>query len=132
MFAALASAEETPFVPTPNNPAPGINVGTIDNNGNEATHRTHGNFQNNTNSCGNCHSTHNGDSATLLKFEETESDLCLTCHDGTLGFYNVEKNSGAGVFNSTHDSASMHNVGNSCNWFSSWCINCKRRRITMF
>ena len=75
MFAAIVSAEETPFVPTPSNPAPGINVGTIDNNGNVATHRTHGNFQNNTNSCGNCHSTHNGDSATLLKFEETESDL---------------------------------------------------------
>jgi predicted CXXCH cytochrome family protein len=111
MFAAMASAEETPFVPTPSNPAPNIHVGTIDNNGNVGTHRTHGNFQNNTNSCGNCHSTHNGDSATLLKFEETESDLCLSCHDGTLGFYNVEKNSGAGVFNSTHDSASMHNVG---------------------
>ena len=35
----------------------------------------------------------------------------MSCHDGTLGFYNVKANSGAGVFNSTHDSASMHNVG---------------------
>ncbi|WP_187118918.1 cytochrome c3 family protein [Bacillus marasmi] len=109
-FAMMASAEE--FVPTPSNPAPGINVGTIDNNGEVNQHKTHGNFQNNTNSCGNCHSTHNGDSATLLKFEETEADMCLTCHDGTLGFYNVlGTGSGAGTFNETHESASMHDVG---------------------
>ncbi|WP_066258875.1 cytochrome c3 family protein [Neobacillus drentensis] len=110
MFAALASAAD--FTPTPGNPAPGINVGTIDNNGQVNQHRTHGNFQNNTNSCANCHSTHNGDSATLLKFEKTESDLCLSCHDGTLGFYNVKgQGAGAGTFNTTHESASMHNVG---------------------
>jgi len=110
MFAAFASAAE--FDPVPGNPAPGINVGTIDNNGDVNQHKTHGNFQNNTNSCANCHSTHNGDSATLLKFEETESDLCLTCHDGTLGFYNVKgQGAGAGTFNETHESASMHNVG---------------------
>ncbi|MEH7273147.1 cytochrome c3 family protein [Neobacillus vireti] len=111
MFAAFASAEGT-FVPTPGNPAPDIHVGTIDNNGEVNQHRTHGNFQNNTNSCANCHSTHNGDSATLLKFEETEADLCLTCHDGTLGFYNVKgQGAGAGTFNTTHESSSMHNVG---------------------
>ena len=111
IFAAMASAEE-PFVPTPGNPAPDIHVGTIDNNGVVNQHKTHGNFQNNTNSCGNCHSTHNGDSATLLKFEETESDLCLTCHDGTLGFYNVlGQGAGAGTFNDTHESSSMHDVG---------------------
>jgi predicted CXXCH cytochrome family protein len=110
MFAAFASAEE--FTPTPSNPAPEINVGTIDNNGEVNQHRTHGNFQNNTNSCGNCHSAHNGESATLLKFQETESDLCLTCHDGTLGFYNVlGKGAGAGTFNDTHESSSMHDVG---------------------
>ncbi|WP_040204194.1 cytochrome c3 family protein [Neobacillus jeddahensis] len=110
MFAALASAEE--FTPTPSNPAPGINVGTIDNNGQVNQHKTHGNFQNNTNSCANCHSTHQADGANLLKFTETEADLCLTCHDGTLGFYNVlGKGSGAGTFNTTHESASMHNVG---------------------
>jgi predicted CXXCH cytochrome family protein len=109
MFAAVASAE---FTPTPGNPAEDIYVGTIDNNGEVNQHRTHGNFQNNTNSCGNCHSTHNGDSATLLKFEETESDLCMSCHDGTLGFYNVKgQGAGAGTFNESHESASMHNVG---------------------
>ncbi|SDM70891.1 cytochrome c3 family protein [Bacillus sp. OK048] len=110
MFAAFASAEE--FTPTPGNPAPEIHVGTIDNNGEVNQHRTHGNFQNNTNSCANCHSTHNGDNAKLVKFEKTESDLCLTCHDGTLGFYNVKgQGAGAGTFNTTHESSSMHNVG---------------------
>jgi predicted CXXCH cytochrome family protein len=76
-------------------------------------HRTHGNFQNNTNSCANCHSTHNGDNAQLLRFETSEYDLCTSCHDGTLGFYNVEAASGAGVFSTltgTHDSVSMHDV----------------------
>jgi cytochrome c553 len=51
MFGALASAAEVKL-PT--------NVGTVDNFGNNNTHKTHGNFQNNTNSCANCHSTHNG------------------------------------------------------------------------
>jgi predicted CXXCH cytochrome family protein len=109
MFAALASAAS--FTPTPSNPAPGINVGTVDNNGQLNQHRTHGNFQNNTNSCANCHSTHNGSNATLLKFQNSEPDMCLSCHDGTMGFYNVLKGSGAGTFNTTHESASMHNVG---------------------
>jgi predicted CXXCH cytochrome family protein len=113
IFAAAASAEE-PFVPTPSNPAPGINVGTVQNDGTYGAHRTHGNFQNNTNSCGNCHSTHQGDSATLLKFESAEYDMCLSCHDGTLGFYNVKQASGAGTFGNfeenSHESLSMHNV----------------------
>ena len=112
MFATFAFAQEGYTGPTPGNPAPDIFVGTIDNNGEVNQHRTHGNFQNNTNSCANCHSTHNGDSATLLKFEETEADLCMSCHDGTLGFYNVKgQGAGAGTFNTTHESASMHNVG---------------------
>ncbi|WP_066387466.1 cytochrome c3 family protein [Neobacillus mesonae] len=109
MFAALASAEG--FTATPSNPAPGINVGTVDNNGDANQHRTHGNFQNNTNSCGNCHSAHNGSNETLLKFQNSEPDMCLSCHDGTMGFYNVKTASGAGIFNSTHESASMHDVG---------------------
>jgi predicted CXXCH cytochrome family protein len=115
MFAAIASAAGNQtidnFTPTPGNPAPNIYVGTVDNNGNTNQHKTHGDFQNNTNSCANCHSAHNGEDATLLKFQDTESNLCMACHDGSLGFYNVNKNSGAGVFNSSHDSASMHNVG---------------------
>ncbi|MEH7495137.1 hypothetical protein, partial [Neobacillus niacini] len=55
IFATFASAEEQPFTPTSTNPAPGINVGDVDNFGNQNTHKTHGNFQNNTNSCANCH-----------------------------------------------------------------------------
>jgi predicted CXXCH cytochrome family protein len=113
LFAAAASAEE-PFVPTANNPAPGINVGNVNNDGTYGAHRTHGNFQNNTNSCGNCHSTHQGDTATLLKFESAEYDLCVSCHDGTLGFYNVKTPSGAGTFGdfeeNSHESLTMHNV----------------------
>ncbi|SDM70917.1 cytochrome c3 family protein [Bacillus sp. OK048] len=108
MFAALASAEE--HTPTPTNPAPGINIGTIDNNGQTNAHKTHGNFQNNTNSCANCHSTHNGQSGKLLKFKNAEYDMCLSCHDGTMGFYDVQKASGAGIFSESHESASMHNV----------------------
>ncbi|WP_066065461.1 cytochrome c3 family protein [Neobacillus soli] len=108
MFAALASAEG--FTPTPSNPAPGINVGTIDNSGNTNAHKTHGNFQNNTNSCANCHSTHNGQDAKLLKYKNVEYDMCLTCHDGTMGFYNVQKASGAGIFSASHESESMHKV----------------------
>jgi len=110
MFVSFASAEE-PFVPTPTNPAPDIYVGNVDNFGNEGSHRTHGNFQNNTNSCANCHSTHNGADARLLKFTSGEFEMCLSCHDGTLGFYNVlGQGAGAGTFNDTHESSSMHNV----------------------
>lgn len=109
MFAALASAEG--FTPTPSNPAPGINVGTVDNYGNSNAHKTHGDFQNNTNSCANCHSAHNGGNEKLVIFQNTESNMCLTCHDGTMGFYNVLEASGAGTFNKTHESASSHPVG---------------------
>ncbi|MGM0902843.1 MAG: cytochrome c3 family protein [Bacillota bacterium] len=110
MFSTGAFAEGT-FNPTSTNPAPGINVGTIDSEGKQNIHRTHGNFQNNTNSCANCHSTHQGDTDTLLKFENAEYDMCLSCHDGTMGFYNVlGTGAGAGTFNDTHDSSSMHNV----------------------
>jgi predicted CXXCH cytochrome family protein len=109
MFAAIASADT--FTSTPSNPAKGINIGTIDSNGQVNAHRTHGNFQNNTNSCANCHSTHSGGNAALVKFKSAEPDMCLSCHDGTMGFYNVLEGSGAGTFNTTHDSASMHQVG---------------------
>jgi predicted CXXCH cytochrome family protein len=109
MFGALASAEEAPFTPTSTNPAPNIHVGDVDNFGNQNTHKTHGNFQNNTNSCSNCHSTHNGEDEMLL-MKDGEYDLCMSCHDGTMGFYNVEKASGAGIFNESHADATMHNV----------------------
>jgi predicted CXXCH cytochrome family protein len=108
MFGALASAE-TPFTPTSTNPAPGIHSADIDNFGNKSTHRTHGNFQNNTNACANCHSTHNGEDDMLL-MKSGEYELCMSCHDGTMGFYNVKQGSGAGTFNDSHENASMHNV----------------------
>ncbi|MEH7253359.1 cytochrome c3 family protein [Neobacillus niacini] len=107
MFSAVAFAEG--HVPTSTNPAPGINVGDVDNFGNKATHKTHGNFQNNTNSCANCHSTHNGENEFLL-MKNGEYDLCMSCHDGTMGFYDVTKASGAGTFDDSHLSSSMHNV----------------------
>jgi predicted CXXCH cytochrome family protein len=102
VFAAGASAATT-------NPGTGINVGSVDNFGNESTHKTHGNFQNNTNSCANCHSTHNGEDEMLL-MKSGEYELCMSCHDGTMGFYDVTKASGAGTFDDSHLSSSMHNV----------------------
>jgi predicted CXXCH cytochrome family protein len=106
MFGVMASAE---FTPTSTNPAPGIYSADVDNFGNDATHRTHGNFQNNTNACANCHSTHNAEDSMLL-MKSGEYELCMSCHDGTMGFYNVKESSGAGVFSQSHESASMHNV----------------------
>jgi predicted CXXCH cytochrome family protein len=108
LFSAVAFAEG----PTSTNPAPGIHVGDINNSGEQSTHQTHGNFQNNTNSCANCHSTHNGEDSMLL-MKSGEYELCMTCHDGTMGFYNVNHASEAGIFDDTDNasmSASMHNV----------------------
>lgn len=109
VFSAAAFAEGTNDW-TSTNPAEGIYVGDVDNLGAKNTHKTHGNFQNNTNSCANCHSTHNGQDSKLLTYKNTEYDMCLSCHDGTLGFYDVKKSSGAGTFDDSHESASMHNV----------------------
>ncbi len=84
---------------------------TVKSDGTIGTHRTHGDFQNNTNSCANCHSTHTGKDERLLKYTNGEYEMCMSCHDGTLGFYNVlSQGEGAGTFNDTHESASMHNV----------------------
>ena len=109
MFGAVAFAADG-VPPTSTNPAPGIHVGDVDNFGNPSTHKTHGNFQNNTNSCANCHSTHNGENAQLL-MKDGEYELCMSCHDGTMGFYDVSKASGAGIFgDESHLSTSMHSV----------------------
>jgi predicted CXXCH cytochrome family protein len=114
MFSAVAFAAtpDPSFVPTSTNPAPNIHSADVNNDGSIGTQRTHGNFQNNTNSCANCHSVHNGETDTLL-MKAGDSELCMSCHDGTLGFYNVTTPSGAGVFDTTnsHLSVSMHNVG---------------------
>jgi predicted CXXCH cytochrome family protein len=93
------------------------NTALIGNDGNPATHRTHGNFQNNSASCANCHSAHNGGTDMLLKFKDTELSMCMSCHDGTMGFYNVEVASSAGIFDfdSSHKSSSLHNVDDGVN-----------------
>lgn len=100
MFGAFASAAEVTLPP---------NTGTVDNFGNTNTHKTHGNFQNNTNACANCHSTHNGENEMLV-MKSSEYELCMSCHDGTMGFYDVTKASEAGVIGSHEMSASMHSV----------------------
>ncbi|MEH7304000.1 cytochrome c3 family protein [Neobacillus drentensis] len=100
MFGAFASAAEVTLPP---------NAGTVDNFGNTNTHKTHGNFQNNTNACANCHSTHNGENEMLV-MKSSEYELCMSCHDGTMGFYDVTKASEAGIIGSHEMSASMHSV----------------------
>jgi predicted CXXCH cytochrome family protein len=114
MFSAVAfaAAPDPSFTPTSTNPAPNIHSADVNNDGSIGTQRTHGNFQNNTNSCANCHSVHNGETDTLL-MKAGDTELCMSCHDGTMGFYNVTTPSGAGVFDTTnsHLSESMHNVG---------------------
>jgi len=114
MFSAVAFAEDS-FTSTSTHPAKNIYSADVNNDGSIGTQRTHGNFQNNTNSCANCHSVHNGENDMLL-MKEGDSELCMSCHDGTMGFYDVTTASGAGVFEkegSSHLSASMHNVGES-------------------
>jgi predicted CXXCH cytochrome family protein len=85
---------------------------TIGNDGSAKTSHTHGDFQNNTAACANCHSAHNGGTNMLLKYQDTELNLCLSCHDGTMGFYNVKTASSAGIFDfdGSHESSSLHNV----------------------
>jgi predicted CXXCH cytochrome family protein len=85
---------------------------TIGNGGTAKTSRTHGDFQNNTASCANCHSAHNGGDAYLLKYKNTELSMCMSCHDGSMGFYDVQTASSAGIFDfdNSHGSASLHNV----------------------
>ncbi|WML54728.1 cytochrome c3 family protein [Neobacillus sp. PS3-12] len=108
MFGGLVSAAG--FDPTNlQHPTSTLNNATIDNTGTTNSQRTHGNFQNNTNSCSNCHSVHNGETDTLL-MKSGASELCMSCHDGTLGFYDVTTASEAGIMFSQDQSASMHQV----------------------
>jgi len=86
----------------------------MDNKGNEATHKTHGDYQNNTNSCASCHQTHTSSGKALL-FKDGVQATCTSCHDGTLGFYDVfatgaGAGAGAGTFGGDpHDgNASSH------------------------
>lgn len=95
---------------------PTNNQANVKNDGSIGTHSIHGNFQNNTNACAACHSTHTSVVRSgLIKGIEgkvpSEANMCESCHDGTMGFYDVNKPSeGAGVFGSKHESASEHNV----------------------
>ncbi len=50
---------------------------------------THTAFQLNTNSCASCHMTHTAVGTNLL-IQATTQDTCMACHDGTIGFLNVE------------------------------------------
>ena len=52
------------------------------------TQLTHTAFQLNTNSCASCHMTHTAIGANLL-IRSTTSATCAACHDGTMGFLNV-------------------------------------------
>lgn len=115
---AFAAAPDPSFVPTSTHPAPNIYSADVNNDGSMGTQRTHGNFQNNTNACANCHSVHNGQNDMLL-MKSGDTELCMSCHDGTMGFYDVKDPSGAGVFDvdasgkakpEGHTSVSMHNV----------------------
>ncbi|MCL5993192.1 MAG: cytochrome c3 family protein [Firmicutes bacterium] len=84
---------------------------------------THTAFQLNTNSCASCHMTHTAVGANLL-IRNTTTNTCFACHDGTMGFLNVNAPAtgtaigagmggsvAAGTFgvNSTR-TPSMHNV----------------------
>jgi cytochrome c553 len=46
----------------------------------------------------------------MLLMKSGEKELCMSCHDGTMGFYNVTAASEAGVIDSHEMSASMHDV----------------------
>jgi predicted CXXCH cytochrome family protein len=82
-------------------------------------HKTHGEYQNNTNSCASCHQTHTSKGKQLL-FADTTFQTCASCHDGTLGFYNVFEAGetasldGAGTFGGSHvNNMSIHQSNDS-------------------
>jgi predicted CXXCH cytochrome family protein len=83
------------------------NIQTL--NSTTSSQQTHGSFSNNTNACASCHQTHNSGSDKLLIKDEIYS-TCISCHDGTLGIYNVFTSSTAGTFKgSTGGNSSIHN-----------------------
>lgn len=89
----------------------------LDNEGHKNDQKVHGSYQNNTNSCASCHQTHTA-SAQKILFTDSSS-TCMSCHDGTLGFYDVmatgeeyfASSSTAGTFGGDVErNASAHNV----------------------
>jgi predicted CXXCH cytochrome family protein len=77
----------------------------INHSGVVGDQKSHGSYQNNTNSCASCHQTHTAKADKLL-FANSTFQTCSSCHDGTLGFYNVFANGDAagtaGTFGGTH------------------------------
>jgi predicted CXXCH cytochrome family protein len=77
-------------------------------NSSASSQQTHGSYQNNTNACASCHQTHNSSSEKLLTSDGIYS-TCVSCHDGTLGIYNIFLPSTAGTFQgTTGGNPSMH------------------------
>lgn len=97
-----------------------VNVGRATVIKNVEGHQTHGDYQSNTNSCASCHQTHTAKSDSKLLFANSIFQACASCHDGTLGFYNVFETGanasidGAGTFggNTAHN-MSAHMANNS-------------------
>jgi predicted CXXCH cytochrome family protein len=84
-----------------------INIQTL--NSTASNKQIHGSYSNNTNACASCHETHNSGSDKLLIKDEIYS-TCISCHDGTLGIYNVFTASTAGTFTGTAGgNSSIHN-----------------------
>jgi len=86
---------------------------------NEPSQRVHLDFQLNTNSCASCHMTHTATGGKQL-FRNSRSAACIACHDGTMGFLNVQappdSNFGGSIAAGTFGVAgsvygpSMHNI----------------------
>lgn len=75
--------------------------------------RVHGEYKSNTNSCGSCHQTHTATGDQLL-FKNGTYATCVSCHDGTLGIYNVFDPSTAGTFGGTAEgNMSVHMANDS-------------------
>ncbi|MDF2557746.1 MAG: doubled protein [Bacillales bacterium] len=73
-----------------------------------AGHNMHGNYKNNTNTCANCHSIHQARSEEGLLTKSSAYESCISCHDGSLGFYNVfeenaENDNGAGTYGGSYN-----------------------------
>jgi hypothetical protein len=84
-----------------------IDSGDQKNLKNVAGQNMHGNYKNNTNTCANCHSTHQARSGSGLTIKSSSYESCISCHDGSLGFYNVfetdmSKDNGAGTFGGSY------------------------------
>jgi predicted CXXCH cytochrome family protein len=63
---------------------------------------THTAFQLNTNSCASCHMTHTAVGANLL-IQATTQATCMACHNGTIGFLNVNAPAVLPLIGPTHN-----------------------------